>query len=84
VSEWLFYALTASTVFVFRRREPDRPRPYTVNGYPVTPILFILAAFMIIVFSFITEPRNSIGGAIVILLGVPLYWWMRAHRRRTT
>ena len=32
VSEWLFYALTASTVFVFRRREPDRPRPYRVNG----------------------------------------------------
>jgi APA family basic amino acid/polyamine antiporter len=87
VSEWLFYALTASTVFVFRRREPDRPRPYSVNGYPVTPILFILAAFMIIVFSFITEPRNSIAGAAVILLGVPLYGWMksrqRAYRRRS-
>jgi APA family basic amino acid/polyamine antiporter len=84
VSEWLFYALTASTVFVFRRREPNRPRPYSVNGYPVTPILFILAALMIIVFSFVTEPRNSIAGAAVILLGVPLYWWMRSHQRRAT
>jgi len=83
VSEWLFYALTASTVFVFRRREPDVPRPYSVNGYPVTPILFILAAVMIIVFSFINEPRNSIAGAAVILLGVPLYGWMRRHQRRT-
>jgi APA family basic amino acid/polyamine antiporter len=82
VSEWLFYALTASTVFVFRRREPDRPRPYSVNGYPVTPILFILAALMIIVFSFVTEPRNSIAGAAVILLGVPLYWWMHAHNKK--
>src|SRR6185437_8808646 len=62
-SEWLFYALTASTVFVFRHREPGRPRPYSVNGYPVTPILFILASLMIIVFSFATEPRNSIAGA---------------------
>jgi APA family basic amino acid/polyamine antiporter len=83
VSEWLFYALTASTVFVFRRREPNRPRPYSVNGYPITPALFILAALMIIVFSFVTEPRNSIAGAAVILLGVPLYGWMRASQRRS-
>lgn len=81
VSEWLFYALTASTVFVFRRREPARTRPYSVNGYPFTPVLFILAALMIIVFSFVTEPRNSIGGAAVILMGVPLYWLQRSRRR---
>ena len=81
VSEWLFYALTASTVFVFRRREPNIARPYSVNGYPITTILFILAAVMIIVFSFVTEPRNSIVGAAVILLGVPLYWWMKSRQR---
>jgi APA family basic amino acid/polyamine antiporter len=87
VSEWLFYALTVSTVFVFRHREPNTPRPYSVNGYPVTPILFILAALMIIVFSFVTDPRNSFAGAGVILLGVPLYWWIkskpRSRQRRT-
>jgi len=81
VSEWLFYALTASTVFVFRRREPNIARPYSVNGYPITTILFILAAVMIIVFSFVTESRNSIVGAAVILLGVPLYWWMKSRQR---
>ncbi|HEV2576240.1 MAG TPA: amino acid permease [Acidobacteriaceae bacterium] len=83
VSEWLFYALTTSTVFVFRRRDPHVSRPYSVNGYPVTPALFILSAFVVIVFSFITEPRNSIAGATVILLGVPIYWWMRSRQRRT-
>jgi APA family basic amino acid/polyamine antiporter len=81
ISEWMFYALTASTVFVFRRRDPDTPRPYRVNGYPVTPALFIAAALLLITFSFIEEPRNSLLGSGVILLGVPIYLWMR-HKQR--
>ncbi len=40
-AEWFFYALTASTVFVFRHREPNATRPYSVWGYPVLPALFI-------------------------------------------
>jgi APA family basic amino acid/polyamine antiporter len=81
ISEWIFYALTASTVFVFRHREPDAVRPYRVNGYPVTPALFILAALLLIVFSFVEQPRNSLLGALVILCGVPIYLWMRHYRR---
>jgi APA family basic amino acid/polyamine antiporter len=80
-SEWMFYALTASTVFVFRHREPNAVRPYSVNGYPITPALFILAALLLVVFSFMSEPRNSLIGAAVILCGLPLYLWMRRRQR---
>lgn len=73
-SEWLFYALTAATVFVFRMREPNANRPYSVTGYPVVPALFILAAFVLLVFSFMNQPRESIAGALVILCGVPLHY----------
>jgi APA family basic amino acid/polyamine antiporter len=73
-SEWLFYALTAATVFVFRHREPNTPRPYRVTGYPVVPALFILAALVLLVFSFMDQPRNSIAGAAVILCGIPLHY----------
>jgi APA family basic amino acid/polyamine antiporter len=73
-SEWLFYALTAATVFVFRVREPDAYRPYRVTGYPVVPALFILAALVLLVFSFMDQPRESIAGAIVILCGIPLHF----------
>ena len=78
-SEWLFYALTAATVFVFRYREPDTPRPYRVTGYPVVPALFILAALVLLVFSFSDQPRNSLIGTAVILAGIPLFY-LRAHR----
>ena len=73
-SEWLFYALTAATVFVFRVREPYVYRPYRVTGYPVVPALFILAALVLLVFSFMDQPRESIAGAIVILCGIPVHF----------
>jgi APA family basic amino acid/polyamine antiporter len=73
-SEWLFYALAASTVFVFRRRNPNADRPYRVTGYPIVPALFILAALVLLVFSFMDEPRNSLIGTSVILAGLPVYF----------
>ena len=72
-SEWLFYALTASTVFIFRHREPTAHRPYRVTGYPIVPALFIVAAAVLLVFSFKENLRNSLIGTAVILLGLPLH-----------
>jgi APA family basic amino acid/polyamine antiporter len=73
-SEWLFYALTAATVFVFRVREPNTPRPYRVTGYPFVPALFILAALVLLVFSFLDQPLNSTIGSCIILAGIPLHY----------
>jgi APA family basic amino acid/polyamine antiporter len=79
-SEWLFYALTASTVFVFRVREPNTPRPYRVTGYPIVPALFIFAALVLLVFSFLDQPLNSSIGSAIILCGIPLhYLFQRNH-----
>jgi basic amino acid/polyamine antiporter, APA family len=76
-SEWLFYALTASTIFVFRRREPAATRPYSIWGYPLVPALFILVAAVLLVFSFADQPRNSLIGTAIILLGIPLHYLLQ-------
>ena len=34
------YALSASTIFVFRRTRADQPRPYRCPGYPWVPIVY--------------------------------------------
>lgn len=70
---WLFYMIAASSIFVFRRREPDLPRPYRAWGYPVLPIIFILASTFLLVYSFKKNLRNSIIGTIVILAGIPVF-----------
>lgn len=80
ISEWLFYALTTATVFVFRRREPETPRPYRVTGYPVVPALFIAAAVLLIIFSFVDQPLTSTLGAVLILAGIPVYLAMQSRR----
>jgi basic amino acid/polyamine antiporter, APA family len=79
-SEWLFYALTASTIFIFRRREPNATRLYSIWGYPVLPGLFILAAAILLVFSFADQPLHSLVGIGIILLGVPLHYLLRSRR----
>src|SRR5881409_2379245 len=70
-----FYGLAAAVVFVLRRRQPDRPRPVRVWGYPVVPLLFVVATFLILGNSLREHPGwtgLAFGG---ILLGVPVYWW---------
>ena len=45
---WLWFALAALAIFVYRKREPDAPRPFRTPGYPVTPILFVLSGLVIV------------------------------------
>jgi APA family basic amino acid/polyamine antiporter len=79
-SEWLFYALTTAALFVFRIREPNASRPYRVHGYPIVPALFIAAALVLLVFSFMNQPITSTAGAAVILCGIPIYFLCQRHQ----
>ena len=79
-AEWLFYMIAASTVFIFRRRDPQAPRPYRVWGYPLVPALFVLSAALLLYYTFTDNLRNSISGCLVILAGVPVFY-VFARRR---
>ena len=80
-AEWLFYMIAASTIFVFRIREPDAARPYRTWGYPVVPALFIVAATVLLCYTFAGNLRNSTIGTLVILAGVPVYWYFAGIRK---
>ena len=72
---WLFYGMTAGAVFVFRRREPDTPRPYRTWGYPVVPALFVLVTIYLIVFTIYNAWLQSLIGLAIIAAGLPVYWY---------
>jgi APA family basic amino acid/polyamine antiporter len=82
-AEWLFYMIAGSTIFVFRTREPDAPRPYRMWGYPVIPAVFVLVAAALLAYTFSNDWPNSGYGVLVILAGIPFFLVFAAKRRRS-
>ena len=79
---WIFYGLGAMSIFVYRRREPNVTRPYSVPGYPLTPALFVVASAGIVLNTMWTQPAQAFIGLGVVLAGVPAFLlWKRASTR---
>jgi APA family basic amino acid/polyamine antiporter len=79
---WILYAMATASVFVLRRKRPDLPRPYKTFGYPAVPLLFLAGALVLEISTLWTKPRESIAGIILILLGLPFYFYWRRRLPR--
>jgi len=75
----LFSALTVGSVIVLRWKRPDLERPYKLWGYPLVPIVFILAHLWIVWGSLTHKPVESLWGLIIVSIGIPAYFYWR-HR----
>lgn len=77
---WIFYGLGAAAVIVLRTTRPTATRAFRVPGYPVTPVVFVLAAAAIVGNTIITQPGQSLLGLGVVAVGVPAYLGWRRRR----
>lgn len=80
---WPFYALAVGAVFVFRRKRPDLVRPYRTWGYPVVPILFLLASVAMVVNALVKDTKNTGVTMGIILAGIPVYYIWRRFKPKT-
>lgn len=82
---FLFFGLSASCLFVLRRREARQgggaPAGFRAPGHPYTTALFIAACAIVVAASFQSDPVASLIGYGFLVLGVPLYWLQRRPRR---
>jgi APA family basic amino acid/polyamine antiporter len=72
-ADWIFFGLGGASVFVLRRTRPDAVRPYRSLGYPVLPALFVIAAAVGIVSSFVATPKMSLFGTGLLAVGVMVF-----------
>ena len=70
---WLFYALCAFSVIIFRKKLPTAERSYRVWGYPIIPLLFVGCAILLLINTIITNPTSTAIGLGIIALGWPVY-----------
>jgi len=73
---WIFYGLVTASIFVFRRKYPNADRPYKAWGYPLMPIVFLLVTGWLLVNTIITSPQSSFIGIGLIILGLPVYFYL--------
>jgi APA family basic amino acid/polyamine antiporter len=79
---WLTLLLMGVALFVLRRREPARARPFRVPLYPVTPLLFCATSAAMLYSSVAYAGPGALLGVAVMLAGVPLLLLDRARARR--
>ncbi len=77
----IFETMTITSIFAFRRKHPDWPRPYRCIGYPVTPMLYVLVLTTVLGNTIYVQPIKSAIGFGFIALGGFVYW-LQTHLRR--
>ncbi len=76
----VFIALTVAALFVLRRREPDRAG-YQTPGYPLTPAVFLILIFVLLLLLGSSQPRQAFLGVSVVMLGLPVYYLLFRRNR---
>jgi APA family basic amino acid/polyamine antiporter len=81
--DFILFALVATSLFVFRRREGGvlAAGVHGVPGHPYTTAVFVVACVAIVASTIWNDPGNSVKGWLILLTGIPVYlYW--SHRRK--
>ncbi len=71
---WLFFLLSAISLFVLRWKEPEVERSFRVPGYPATPLIFCAACGFMLYSAAAYAGWLTLIGLSPIILGLPLYF----------
>jgi APA family basic amino acid/polyamine antiporter len=80
--DFIFFAMTAASLFVLRRRQIGSDTvTYRVPGHPFTTILFVLSCAGIVGSAIVASPPNSAIALCIMLAALPVYYCWRKLRR---
>lgn len=81
--DWIFFGLTAFSVYIFRLTRKDIARPYKTLGYPITPAVFIIVSSFFVVNTLIEKPKQAWAGLIFMAIGILLFIHFKRKRQQT-
>ncbi|MGD0297807.1 MAG: amino acid permease [Bryobacteraceae bacterium] len=76
----ILYGMATAAVIVLRFKRPEMPRPYRTLGYPLVPVVFVLAIACLVVSTLLKSPRESLMGVGLVALGLPFYFFWKRGR----
>lgn len=79
-ASWIFYGAVTASVFMLRKRTDVPKATYSTWGYPVTPLLFVIAAIFLLLNTILSSPKETGLGLLFIALGVPAYYFF--HKKK--
>jgi APA family basic amino acid/polyamine antiporter len=75
------YILGLISVFILRKREPERPRPYRAWGYPWTTGFALFGYMAFLLGAVVSDVRNSIYSLLLLLVSYPVFRVFKATLR---
>ncbi len=67
------YILSFISLFVLRRREPEKPRPYRAWGHPWTTGLALVGSLLFLAGAIVSDTRNSVYALVLLAVSYPLF-----------
>jgi APA family basic amino acid/polyamine antiporter len=74
------YIADFASIFVLRRREPNRKRPYRIPGYPWTTILALLIYVGFLASICAADTRNSVYALVLLAGSYPAFRILKQRR----
>jgi APA family basic amino acid/polyamine antiporter len=74
------YTLSFISVFVLRRREPEKDRPYRAWGYPWTTALALIGSVLFLIGAIKSDRLNSLYALALLAVSYPLFRVMKLAR----
>ena len=78
----LFSGVAVAALFVLRRRKPLAERPFRAWGYPLVPLIFVIASALMVFNAIWRSPGTSAAGLSIIAAGVPMFFMFRWRARK--
>lgn len=77
-ASFIFYGLLAIALLKLKRKGIIKVK---VPGYPVVPVLYLLFSVAFCINTFWAQPKQSLFGALLILSGVPFYYYFKKRMK---